>query len=53
MIEVFNTNLSFQILDFYIHKTKKLLTDLELHLIGLTNIRIASQLENLFPIQMN
>ena len=61
MIEVFNAYssekqtffISVQILDLYIYQTKKILTDLDLHLIGITCILIASQFEDLFPIQMN
>ena len=60
MIEVFNAYssekhrfLSHQILDLYIYQTKKILIDLDLHLIGITCILIKSQFEDLFLIQMN
>jgi hypothetical protein len=61
MIEVFNAYssekqtffISVQILDLYIYQTKKILTDLDLHLIGITCILIESQFEYLFSIQMN
>ena len=51
MIEVFNAYssekqtffISVQILDLYIYQTKKILTDLDLHLIGLTCILITSK----------
>ena len=61
MIEVFNEYssekqtffVSVQILDLYIYQKKKILIELDLHLIGITCILIESQFEDLFPIQMN
>ena len=60
MTEVFNLYssekhsffLSLQILDLYIYQTKKILINLEHHLIGITCILIESQFEDLFLIQM-
>ncbi len=61
MIEVFKEYssekqsffVSIQILDLYIYQIKKILIDLNLHLIGITGILIESQFEDLFSIQMN
>ena len=45
--------LAIQILDLYFYLTSKTLKTNDLHLIGITCIYIASQFEDLFPIQLN
>ena len=51
--EIFTFNLSVQIMDMYISKCKSVLTNNDVHLIGIVSMFIASKMEDICPIRMS
>lgn len=51
--EIFTFNLSVQIMDMYIAKCKEVLTNNDVHLIGIVSMFIASKMEDICPIRMS
>ena len=51
--EYYTFNLSVQILDIYIAKCNSILTNNDLHLIGIVSMFIASKMEDICPIRMS
>ena len=51
--EIFTFNLSVQIMDLYISKCKSVLSNNDVHLIGIVSMFIASKMEDICPIRMS
>jgi len=51
--EIFTFNLSVQIMDMYLSKCKTVLSNSDVHLIGIVSMFIASKMEDIYPIRMS
>lgn len=51
--EIFTFNLSVQIMDVYLSKCKSVLSNSDVHLIGIVSMFIASKMEDIYPIRMS
>jgi hypothetical protein len=51
--EIFTFNLSVQIMDMYVSKCKSVLSNNDVHLIGIVSMFIASKMEDICPIRMS